>query len=120
MAFFDIRVFNPYAKTHLNRSLNAAFTSSERETKRQYNQRCIQLEYASFIPLIFSVYGGEICHFLNTLSERLAEKKSILPAVAMNWLRTKICFAQMRALIFAFEVPVTRGINTILIQLTLH
>ena len=31
-------------------------------------------------------------HFLNTLSERLAEKKSILPAVAMNWLRTKICF----------------------------
>ena len=37
--------------------------------------------------------------FLNTLSERLAEKKSILPAVAMNWLHTKICFAQMRVLI---------------------
>ena len=78
------------------------FTSSEREKKRQYNQRCIQLEHASFTPLIFSAYCGcsrETYHFQNTHSERLAEKKSILPAVAMNWLRTKICFAQMRALI---------------------
>ena len=31
MAFFDIRVFNPYAKTHLNQNLNAAFTRNERE-----------------------------------------------------------------------------------------
>ena len=103
MAFFDIsRVFNPYAKMHLNRSLNAAFTSNEREKKRQYNRRCIQLEDASFTPLIFSVYSRcsrETCHFLNTLSERLAEKKSILPAVAMNWLSTEICCAQVRALI---------------------
>ena len=38
MAFFDIRVFNPYAKTHLNQNLNAAFTRNEREKKRQ----CIQ------------------------------------------------------------------------------
>ena len=79
MAFFDIRVFNPYAKTHLNRSLNAAFTSNGREKKRQYNQRCIQLKHASFTPLIFSAYGGCSCetyHFLNTLSGRLAEKKS--------------------------------------------
>ena len=47
MAFFDIRAFNPYAKTHLNQNLNAAFTRNEREKKRQYNQRCIQNEHAS-------------------------------------------------------------------------
>ena len=103
MAFFDIRGFNPYAKTHLNRNLNAAFTRNEREKKRQYNQRCIQVEHASFTPLVFSAYGGCSCethHFLNTLSEQLSDKKGILPGVVMNWLRTKICFAQMRALIF--------------------
>ena len=43
IAFFDIRVFNPYAKTHLNQNLNAAFTRNEREKKRQYNQRYIQV-----------------------------------------------------------------------------
>ena len=63
----------------------------------------IQMEHASFTLLIFNAYGGcsrETYHFLNTLSARLAEKKSILPVVAMNWLRTEICFAmQMQALI---------------------
>ena len=53
-------------------------------------------------PLVFSAYGGcsrETHHFLNTLSEQFSDKKGILPGVVMNWLRTKICFAQMRALI---------------------
>ena len=92
MAFFDIRVFNPYLMNE--------------RIKRQYNQRCIQLEHASFTQLIFSAYGGcsrETYHFQNTRSERLAEKKSILPAVAMNWLHTKICFAQMQALIICIR-----------------
>ena len=100
MTFFDIRVFNPYAKTHLNQSLNAAFTRNEREKKRQCNQRCIQVEHGSFTPLVFIWYGGcsrETHHFLSTLSEQLSDKKGILPGVVMNWLRTKICFAQMRA-----------------------
>lgn len=39
MTFFDVKVFNPYSKTHLNQNLNAAFTRNEREKKRQYNQR---------------------------------------------------------------------------------
>ena len=30
MEFFDVRVFNPYAKTHSNQSLNPAFTRNER------------------------------------------------------------------------------------------
>ena len=102
MAFFDIRVFNPYAKTHLKQNLNAAFTRNEREKKRQYNQRCIQVEHALFTPLVFSAYGGcsrETHQFLNTLSEQLSDKKGILPGVVMNWLCTKNSFARMRALI---------------------
>ena len=46
MAFFDIRVFNPYAKTHLNQTPNAAFSRNEPEKKRLYTQRCIQVEHA--------------------------------------------------------------------------
>ena len=83
--------------------------------KRQYNQRCIQLEHTSFTPLIFSAYGGcsrENYHFLN--------KKSILPAVAMNWLRKKPALPRCELQFLAFEVPVTRGIDIVLIQLTLH
>ncbi len=106
MAFFDVRVFKPYAKTHLNQSLNAAFARNKREKKRQYNQRCVQVEHASFTPLIFSAYGGcsrETYYFLDTLSEQLSKKRGIPPGVAMNWLRTKICFAQTRALILCIR-----------------
>ena len=36
-AFFDVRVFNPFAKSHLNQKLNTAFKSNENEKKRTYN-----------------------------------------------------------------------------------
>ena len=38
-AFFDVRVFNPFAKSHLNQRLETAFTSIDNEKKRHYNQR---------------------------------------------------------------------------------
>ena len=57
-AFFNVRVFNPFAKSHLNQKLDTAFSSNENEKKRQYNQRIIEVEHGSFIPLVFSPYGG--------------------------------------------------------------
>ena len=32
-AFFDVRIFNPFAQKHLNQSLNIAFNQNEREKK---------------------------------------------------------------------------------------
>ena len=57
-AFFDVRVFNPFAKSHVNQRLETAFTSNENEKKRHYNQRIIEVEHGSFSPLVFTPYGG--------------------------------------------------------------
>ena len=59
-AFFEVRVFNPFAKSHLNQKLNTAFKtkSNENEKKRMYNQRIIEIEHGSFSPLVFTPYGG--------------------------------------------------------------
>ena len=57
-AFFDVRVFNPFAKSHLNQKRDKAFSSNENEKKQQYNQRIIEVQHSSFIPLVFSPYGG--------------------------------------------------------------
>ena len=38
-AFFDVRVFSPFAAVHLNQNLKASFIMTEREKKRQYNRR---------------------------------------------------------------------------------
>jgi len=40
-AFFDVRVFNPFEKSHLNQKLDTAFSSNENEKKRHYNQRLL-------------------------------------------------------------------------------
>ena len=56
-AFYDVKVFNPFIKSHLNQKLDTAFRSNENEKKRQYNQRIIEVEHGSFTPLIFTPYG---------------------------------------------------------------
>ena len=53
-AFFDVRVFNPFSKSHLNQKLDTAFSSNENGKKRHYNQRIIEVEHGSFSSLVFS------------------------------------------------------------------
>ena len=50
--FFDVRIFNPFAQKDLNQSFNNAFNQNEREKKRHYNQRVVQVERGSFTPIV--------------------------------------------------------------------
>ena len=58
LAFFDVRVFNPFAKRHVNKSLAKMFEGNEKEKKSSYNKRIIEIEQGSFTPLVFSSTGG--------------------------------------------------------------
>ena len=44
-AFFDVRVFDPFAKTHLCRNLESVFKQNETDKKREYNNRVIRIEH---------------------------------------------------------------------------
>ena len=61
---------------HTNaRALGSSFNANEREKKRHYNQRIVQVEHGSFTPVVFSAFGGcgrETHHFLSSLAEKLA------------------------------------------------
>ena len=86
-AFFDVRVFNPYALTYRNRSLSSNFKTNK-EKKHQYNQRVIEIEHGSFTPLVFSAYGGcgrETEHFLSTLADQIAAKRHFNTSVVMSY-----------------------------------
>ena len=109
-AFFDVRVFNPYASTHRRQTLSSSFNANEREKKRQYNQRIVQVEHGSFTPVVLSAFGGcgrETHHFLSTLAEKLAAKKKFAPSIVLSWLRRKIAFALLRS-----QVVCIRGSRT--------
>ena len=57
-AFFDVKVFNPFAKSNQKFALASCFTHHERQKKRAYEQRVLEIENGSFTPLVFSTTGG--------------------------------------------------------------
>ena len=88
-AFFDTRVFDSNAKRYLNSALPQCYAQNEKEKKRQYNERVLQIEHGSFPSLVFSIYGGmsrDCSTFYNRLSNLLAEKSDIPPSVIINWI----------------------------------
>ena len=100
MAFFDVRVFNPFAKSHLQNKLDSAFRSNENTKKKEYNNRIIQVEHGSFTPIVMSSLGGfgiETSRFVSRLIEKLSTKKDMEPSVVANYVRTKISFELIRS-----------------------
>ena len=57
-AFFDVRVFNPYAPSNKHSSFQACYKKHENIKKRAYDQRIRDVEHGTFTPLIFSCTGG--------------------------------------------------------------
>ena len=100
MAFFDVRVFNPYARSHLSVSLESAFKTGERTKKRHYNERVIRVEHGTFTPIVFSSCGGmgfETSRFVSKLIEKLSEKKDIMQSMVANYVRTKVSFELIKS-----------------------
>ena len=98
-AFFDIRVFNPFAPSYFNSTIKAAHKTNENSKKREYNDRILQIEHGSFTPLVFSTFGGmsvECSNLFNKVAEKIAEKRDIASSIAKSWIRTKISFSLLR------------------------
>ena len=89
MAFFDVRVFNPFAKSYENQTTTSLFKRNENEKKKSYNERVIRIEHGSFTHLVFSANGGcgrETNLFLKVLAEKISEKKNIPISIVSNYI----------------------------------
>ena len=58
MAFFDVRIFDLFANTHLKTTLDHNFQLKENLKKKAYNDRVIVVEHGSFIPIVLSSMRG--------------------------------------------------------------
>ena len=56
--FFDVRVFNAHAPSNISSSSDACYRRHEREKRRNYEQRVIEVEHGTFTPLVLSSSGG--------------------------------------------------------------
>ena len=95
-AFYDIRVFNPYAQSNRTCQLQATYRRHEQENRHQYEQKVREVERASFSPLVFAASGGmgkAATSFYKRLAALLSEKRNHTYGVTMGWLRTHVSYA---------------------------
>ena len=112
-AFFDVRVFNPLARRYVNLDPSKSYEINEKEKKRCYNQRVMEIEHGSFTPLVFSATGGysrECRKFYKRLSAMIAEKEHSRYSDVITHIYRKINFALLRSIIIC--VRGSRSVST--------
>ena len=104
--FFDVRVFHPGAASNKCKTIDKAFEKHEEEKKRTYNKRILEVEKATFTPLVFSTSGGmgnEAEKFHKRLASLLAEKRDTPYSDCMSYLRKKLSFCLLRTTLVALR-----------------
>ena len=92
-AFFDVRVLHPGAMSNENKTLEKMYSDHEKEKKRTYNSRVIEVEHGKFTPLVFSTTGGmskECTFFMKKLSEKLSHKTNQKYSDTLSFVRIRI------------------------------
>ncbi len=95
-AFFDVRVFNPFAPSNRHTSLSASYRHHENLKKRHYEQRIREVEHSSFTPLVFATTGGlgpAATAFYKRLASMLSDKWKQPYSTTIGWLRCRISFS---------------------------
>ena len=101
-AFFDVMVFTPFARSYSTRSLKAIYAEHEGRKNREYKERILKVERADFTPLVFSLTGGmgpQAQAVIRRLGGLLAEREKVSKSDIMGWLRARLSFTVLRAVI---------------------
>ena len=100
-ACFGVRVFNPNATRYAKLELSKSYEINEKEKKKYYNERIMQIEHGSFTPLVMSATGGmsrECRKFYVCLSEMISEKRDVNYSTIVTWIRRKMTFSLIKSI----------------------
>ena len=104
--FFDIRVFDPMAPSHRKLNLEAAHRRQEGDKRRAYEERVINVEHATFTPLVFTITGGmgqaaQKCYA--RLADMLADVRGQPRSLVVAWMRCRLSFSLLRSAILCLR-----------------
>ena len=71
-------MFNPNARRYAKQELSKTYQLNEKEKKRLYNERIMQVEHGTFTPLVMSATGGmgrESSNFYSVVGVNKWEKR---------------------------------------------
>ena len=104
--FADVRVVNPGATRYARQSPSQILELNANEKKRHYCRRVLEVENATFTPLIFTTNGGmgnECIAFYSRIAKLLAEKWDMDSSQTTAWVRTRLSFALIRSTVMAIR-----------------
>ena len=104
--FLDVRIMHPNSTSYQGKSLGKIYALHEKEKKQKYNQRILQVEKASFTPLVFSTSGGmapECTNFHKKVAGLIAKKTKEDYSKVMSHLRTRIRFTLLKSILIAIR-----------------
>ena len=99
-AFFDVRVTNTHSQSQVQLPTIKTLEKHEKEKKRQYNHRVMNIEQGTFTPLVFSVTGvmaKECSMFHKHIADKIAKKNEEQYSSVIGVIRCKLSFLILRA-----------------------
>ena len=102
---FDVKMFSPHARS-CSRNINDAYKDHERSKKLKYDQRILDVEKATFTPLVFACTGGagpSATKAIQQLASKLSEKRDDSYANVIAFIRTKLSFGLLRSAILCIR-----------------
>lgn len=104
--FIDVRVIHPNCATYVNQELSSLFDQNEKQKKRSYNERVLNVEKGSFTPIVLATTGGmgkEAERFHKRLAVLISQKRNENYADVLNHLRTRLRFCLLRSSLTALR-----------------
>jgi hypothetical protein len=102
LTFFDVRISNPEAPSKRSQTIAAVYKKNEREKMKAYEDRILQVEKGSFVPLVYTttVGMGPLCERLHKrIAQLLADKRDERYSDVMNHLRTRLRFSLLKSIL---------------------
>ena len=104
--FLDIIITHPNCPSYVNKPVEKLYAMKEREKKCKYSERILQIEKASFTPIVGSTFGGwgdEVKRHHKRIASLLAEKQNESYADVMNHIRTRLRFCVLKSVLIAIR-----------------
>ena len=103
-SFLDVRIIHPNAPSYMDKPIEKVYEIHEKEKKRMYNERVIQVEKGSFTPIVMSTFGGmgvEAKKYHKRIATLISEKRGERYSDVINFLRTRMRFSILRSVLTA-------------------
>ena len=110
--FLDVRVVHPNCPTNRGKTIEKIYEKNENEKKNSYNQLVIQVEKATFTPLVFTTSGGmapECTLYHKKVAELISMKTKEDYSHVMSHLRQRLRFTLLKTTLIAIHGEVREG-----------